>query len=360
MYLNKFNIDKFNIDKFNILEIKKILINNSVIKYLIKTCRSITKLSTITQLFLLLIVIIFFMLIMKNNDLEYYNLENFRSGDYSDLTLQSTKNNFVMKKDNEIFDTFYTNYYDTIFLNQNKNNYEISKLSKYMKKNNNTKILDVGCGTGNHTDTLQRLNYNVVGLDRSKAMIKKAQEKYPKSEFIHGDILDSDLFDYNSFSHIICLGMTVYYIENKDRFFESCYSLLNTNGYLMVHLVDRENFKPYVISKDDRTVVYNPEDHDKKVDQTIIKLSKDREYKSDYLLNKNYQNSDDASIYSTYFEKFENFSTNHVRKNEINMYMPEIQRIVNIIKSKGFEYVKKIDLSPTDHTDEYIYIFSKA
>ena len=36
--------------------------------------------------------------------------------------------------------------------------------------------------------------------------------------------------------HILCLGRTIYEIKNKEDFFESCHSLFNSNGYLVLNL----------------------------------------------------------------------------------------------------------------------------
>lgn len=43
--------------------------------------------------------------------------------------------------------------------------------------NKNLRILDIGCGTGRHALELTKRGYNVVGIDLSESMIKKAREK---------------------------------------------------------------------------------------------------------------------------------------------------------------------------------------
>ena len=44
----------------------------------------------------------------------------------------------------------------------------LSKMDK-----DKTKILDIGCGSGEHIKLLSDNDYNVIGLDNSKEMVKK-------------------------------------------------------------------------------------------------------------------------------------------------------------------------------------------
>ena len=55
-------------------------------------------------------------------------------------------------------------------------------------------------------------------------MVFKARNNFPDCKFNKGDILDYKDFDYNSFTHIICLGLTVYHIRDKSQFFEIYYN----------------------------------------------------------------------------------------------------------------------------------------
>jgi trans-aconitate methyltransferase len=329
-----------------------------IVKNLISLLSAFNKLSLLNKIFIILLILVFAYLILD----KHTNLENFE-----DLTFNKK---FENKIDNKVFDDFYAKYYDNIHLNKEKNKYQIDSITKFVKKHDKTKLLDIGCGTGYHVNLLTKLKYDITGLDQSEAMIAKAKQKYPDSEFIKGDILINNAFDYNSYTDIICLNMTIYFIQNKDLFFENCYGLLASGGKLFVHLVNREKFKPYVMPDDD-TVLYNPEKYKKDITQTIVKFDNDNEYISEYELiknkeqkndneNENDSGTTDSSIpYSVYKEKFENFNTHNVRKNEINMYMPPVQTIIDIAKRKGFKQFGKINLAPVNHNHEYIYIFIK-
>ncbi len=54
------------------------------------------------------------------------------------------------------------------------------------------RVLDVGCGTG---DLTQHLGGEVVGLDRSAAMLDIARERVPWAHFLRGDALNMQFAD---------------------------------------------------------------------------------------------------------------------------------------------------------------------
>jgi SAM-dependent methyltransferase len=54
-------------------------------------------------------------------------------------------------------------------------------------------VLDLGCGTGSHAIRLADLGYEVVGVERSPAMLEVARRKSPDLELRQADIRDVDL-----------------------------------------------------------------------------------------------------------------------------------------------------------------------
>lgn len=52
----------------------------------------------------------------------------------------------------------------------------IQKYEKHLKISPGDKVLDLGCGTGAFTYSLQNLGYSVTGVDASPAMVKKGQK----------------------------------------------------------------------------------------------------------------------------------------------------------------------------------------
>lgn len=326
---------------------------NKLYKNIKKTFTSFTKLSIIQQLFIIFLLLTFLFIILNNFRKKHSYYENFESsGD-----LLTSTNHFEIQRNDDIYDDFYSKYYDAIHLNKKKNNYEIGKIIDLDKKTNSTKILDVGCGTGEHVNLLNSKNYDVIGLDQSKDMIKKAKSKYPDCNFKVGNILNNSLFDYQSFTHIYCLDRTIYQIKDKSKFFENCYSLLSDGGYLVLNLVNRKKFKPYV-NADDNNVIYDPEKYGKHAEELIVKFDNSKEFISKYKKNSDYSNNDE-DVYANIVEKFQNYDTNSIRKNELNLYVPTIKNIVELAKSKGFEFYKKTEMKEIKYNNEYLYIFKK-
>jgi len=63
-----------------------------------------------------------------------------------------------------------------------------------------TRVLDLGCGTGNHALPLARLGYHVVGVDRSAGMLARAKQKAGASnrriQFRKGDVRTARLNEH--------------------------------------------------------------------------------------------------------------------------------------------------------------------
>jgi len=81
-------------------------------------------------------------------------------------------------------------------------NYEKSMISSYFHKP--SKVLDVGCGTGRTTIALNRMGYDVIGIDYSAKMIEVAKKIAPNILYEIQDArsltFDSETFDYVLFS----------------------------------------------------------------------------------------------------------------------------------------------------------------
>jgi SAM-dependent methyltransferase len=257
---------------------------------------------------------------------------------------------FVYKENYQIYDNFYASIYDYLVFNNVKNDYEVGAIINQTHPTQESIIVDIGCGTGHHVNALTQQGLQVFGIDISPAMIKKAKEYYPGSQFERGDGLDKNILEPNSVTHILCLYFTVYSFRNKQLFFENCIEWLIPGGYLIVHLVDRERFDP-ILPPGNPLYIVSPQKYAKKrITHTKIKFD-GFDYESDFQL----EPEQDSAIFE---EKFR-FPNGNTRKNQHNLFIEPISVIVDIAQNSGFIVHGKIDLLKCAYEHQYLYIFMK-
>lgn len=259
---------------------------------------------------------------------------------------------FTFKNGKEVYDDFYSNIYDYLVFSNVKNDYEIGQIINKTKPTHESIILDIGSATGHHVAALSNHGLKVTGLDNSAAMIKQAKENYPKYDFVLGDAMNDDQFSTGSFTHILCLYFTVYYMKDKDRFFANCFNWLMPGGYLVVHLVDREMFDP-IIPPANPLMLLTPQRYAKKRITSSAVTFDDFKYDSDFVLN---PDNNEA----VFIEKFKNKNTGKVfRKQEHKMYMEPEEDILRMAQDKGFIVQGKIDLIKSGYEYNSLYILTK-
>ena len=90
-------------------------------------------------------------------------------------------------------------------------------------------VLDLGCGNGALTKTLQDKGCLVKGLDASKELLDIAKKKYPDIDFIQGDAADFTLSEPVD----VVFSNAVFHWISKDRqqdMLKCVYNALNKNG----------------------------------------------------------------------------------------------------------------------------------
>ena len=259
------------------------------------------------------------------------------------------KDQFLIKTGPEIYDDFYADIYDYLVFNNLKNDYEVGEIVNLSSPSSSSRILDVGCGTGHHVSSLGAKNLDILGIDIAPSMIKKAKENYPDYKFKVADALNGNEFEPDSFTHILCMYFTIYYFKDKKQFFDNCYKWLMPGGYMIIHLVDRKNFDP-ILPPGNPLMYVSPQRYAKeRITSTKVKFT-DFSYSADFQL-------DDANDKATFVEKFKNDSDGKVRKNELTMYMQDIQQIADEAQSCGFFLESKVDLLHCQYEYQYLYVF---
>jgi SAM-dependent methyltransferase len=276
---------------------------------------------------------------------------------FINVNLPNTKEGFIQekeflfKKGPEIYDDFYASIYDHLVFNEVKNDYEVGMILNQDTPNTKSVILDVGCGTGHHVAKLsQNHSVEVLGIDNSQAMINKAKENYPNLNFQLANVLNRDSFQNNMFTHILCLYFTIYYMENKQQFFNNCMEWLMPGGYLIVHLVDRYKFDP-ILPPGNPLYVVSPQKYAKE------RITKTKINFNEFIYNSNFQLNESENL-AIFDEKFK-FNDGKVRKQEHILYMSNIGDIINMAQDAGFIIQGKIDMVKVAYEHQYLYIFMK-
>lgn len=254
---------------------------------------------------------------------------------------------FSLKTNNDIYDEFYVNIYDTLHKTSNNTEYEYYSILKTTQPDENSVILDIGSGTGNLLNKFDENGYNAHGLEKSKDMIEYSKNKNKLLSIRQGDATDPMTFDKGTFTHICCLDFTIYHIKDKKIFFRNCYNWLLPNGYLILHLVNKEKYDTSVKSANP-FLSDNPQNYSKKrILNTNINF-----IDFNYLNNTEFKNDNKVVIKETFTN-----SSNKVRQNELTLYMEDLDEILKISQNIGFIAHSKITY-PLDK-EQFIYILEK-
>lgn len=257
---------------------------------------------------------------------------------------------YIFKEGVDVYDAFYAEVYDFLVFNNTKDDFEVGEIINSTVPSSKSVILDVGCGTGHHVEKLSQQGLTVIGLDNSPDMIAKAKENFPNNHFQLGDALDSTQFHDNTFTHILCLYFTLYYFEDKRKFFNNCFYWLMPGGTLIVHVVNREKFDP-ILPAGNPLYIVSPQKYAKE------RITKTKITFNEFVYSSNFDFDFNHNL-ATFEEKFK-FNDGGVRKQEHKLYMEDEQDIVNLAQDIGFIVQGKVDMMACAYDNQYLYILVK-
>jgi SAM-dependent methyltransferase len=285
---------------------------------------------------------------------------------------------YKVYENDTIYDSFYADIYDELFIQPNKIEAEVDEIihitgalegSERDKKN--FKIGDLGCGRGHHVHELKKKGaVSVVGCDKSEAMLQNARDLYPTCNFIQGDFMKPMLFSEEEFNVLTCFDFTVYYVKDKRAFLRNCYQWLKPEGYLILHLVDRNHFDPVVPGGKPLFIVSPQKFAKDRITNSIVKF-RSFQYKSDFTAppppSKKGSGSGGGTGTGTgeknigkFVEKITDDKTGKVRENIHTYYMPTNREMLDIAKEVGFTITGQVDLVHVLNEYQYLFILKKV
>ena len=122
-----------------------------------------------------------------------------------------------MEKNDWFASWFDTNYYHLLYKNRNDDEARllIEHLVGYLNLAPNSKVLDLACGKGRHSITLNELGFDVLGIDLSSNSIEEAKQF--ENETLHFDVCDMrNSFTKNTFDVVFNLFTSFGYFDNKS------------------------------------------------------------------------------------------------------------------------------------------------
>jgi len=126
----------------------------------------------------------------------------------------------------------------------------VSYISELTKKNKNTKILDLACGTGKISESIIRSSLNNVTLtvaDFNKNTLEKTKrnlEKYNNINYLLIDALKIGEYFKGEFDVIVCMDF-FHHISNLSVLIKQINTSLRSEGILIANAFDKNNYKKW-------------------------------------------------------------------------------------------------------------------
>ena len=105
-----------------------------------------------------------------------------------------------------------------------------TKLVDVLREMKCNKVLDLGCGTGVLTNEIAGFAHEVIGIDSSPAMIKKAKESYPDLEF---HVMDACSLKWENYFDAVFSNAVFHFIKSQDILLDGIHKVLAPNGTLV-------------------------------------------------------------------------------------------------------------------------------
>ncbi len=166
--------------------------------------------------------------------------------DKMDYSVEYVMNEYKREED-DLFDKEYVDLYQIAYDNDADIKADMKIVAKHLPKEwlakpEEMEIRVGGCGVGKMTKYWKEKGCNnVIGIDLSKNMLKKAEELNPNIRYIRGNLADPKILDRCVCNLFILDERTLYYNHEKDmmRIFQNIHGWLKEDGLIVVPVYDR-------------------------------------------------------------------------------------------------------------------------
>jgi|LauGreDrversion4_2_1035121.scaffolds.fasta_scaffold15817_4 SAM-dependent methyltransferase len=316
----------------------------------------------------LLLICISYLSILTVDRLEAPSLlEGFTSDKEQGKDKDQTKaeeSQYQWLENDDLFDDFYASVFTKLTQNENLVQAEsalcLQEFGKNIPKEQLT-ILDAGCGIGIASCAFVKQGVRrVVGIDKSKAMIRYAKDttiphttlsdsQKQSVEFRIGDLLGPSTSTASDYDAACLLYFTVYYFGKQlDTVLRNLHLWVKPGGTLAIEVVNKYKFEP-VLDSSNPWVGVSPQRYKKE------RLTQSRVVFDQFDYEANFELDDPKAEFREVFR----FKDGSVRRQRHRLYMPSIKEIIQMANENGWTYTKYVDMMPMSFAYGYLLFFTR-
>ncbi len=125
---------------------------------------------------------------------------------------------------------------------------EAPVLRELLESGPNRRVLDLGCGTGEHVRALAELGFEAVGVDRSPSMLAQARAGGESAgvTFVEADLRDLEGRLEPGFGGAVCLGNVLPHLREEadlERFCQGARAVLAAGAPLLLQVLNYEGIR---------------------------------------------------------------------------------------------------------------------
>ncbi|WP_046470071.1 class I SAM-dependent methyltransferase [Allosalinactinospora lopnorensis] len=98
------------------------------------------------------------------------------------------------------------------------------------------RVLDAGCGTGEHVAELRARGVDAVGVDASPEMVQRARERFPDAGLFVADLRDGDAIPAPAGYDAVLSNAVLHWIPEAERAAATLFAALRPGGRLVAEL----------------------------------------------------------------------------------------------------------------------------